>query len=390
MLKAFKYRLYPTPNQQVLLEKHFGCTRLIYNLSLETKINTYKTENKSLNYYDLANKLKTIKDDKPYLKEINSQALQQSLKHLDSAYKKFFRDKKGFPKFKNKHAKQSFTCPQHISIKQNKLIITKFKEGINMVLHRPLQGEIRSCTITKTTTSKYHVSILCETGEINLPVKPINTKTIGIDMGLNHFCILSNGLKIDNPRYLKNNLLKLKTLQQKLSTKQIGSNHRKLAKLKIARLYEKITNQRVDFQHKLSTKLVKQFDTICIESLSISKMLKNNYLAQSISDASWSSFFTMLKYKATWSGKNILELGKYEPSSKTCSICGFTHSEMSLSIREWVCPVCKTKHDRDINAAKVIEYKCLRLAEHQYQDTLTSVKSLNQVQQVRPLAVDVV
>lgn len=354
MLKRFKYRLNPTPSQEVLLCKHIGATRFLYNLALETKICAY-SKGVNLTRYDLQVQLKELKKECPWLKEINSQSLQVSLKNLDAAYLRFFKRLSGFPKFKNKCSSSSFSVPQNTRIKDDKLVIPKFLKGIPIVLHRPLIGAIRQATITKTKTNKYFVSILCETGECAKNPKTVKEKTtIGIDLGIKNFIISSNGMKYDNPKFLGKAQARLKYAQRKYS-KYKG----KRTKYRLASLHEKIANQRKDFLHKVSTELIRDNQSIAIENLQVSNMLKNHKLAKSIQDAGWAMFVNFLKYKAEWCGVNILEIGTFEPSSKTCSSCGSINNELTLKDREWACK-CGAKHDRDINAAINIKNFSLR------------------------------
>ena len=359
MLKAYKYRIYPNKEQSVLLNKHFGSNRFIYNWGLSLKIETFKQNNKSISCFDLMKQCTQMKKTEEFiwLKEIDSQSLQQSLNHLDKAFTKFFRDKKGFPKFKSKHSNnQSYQIPQRVKInfESHKLSIPKIG-NINIELSRIFNGVIRTTTIYRTPTNKYFVSILVDDGK-ELTVKPIINKNsaIGIDLGIKDFAITSNGEKFDNPKFLKNDLVRLKVLQRRASNKVKGSTNRTKANLKVAKHHEKIANKRSDFLHKLSTKLIRENQTICLETLSVKNMVKNHKLAQAIYDCSWSKFVEMLNYKSDWYGSNILRIGKFEPSSKMCSKCGYINRELTLKDREWICTQCGTKHDRDINAAKNI------------------------------------
>jgi putative transposase len=358
MLKAFKYKLNPTEEQKVLLNKHIGSCRFIYNLALETKQMAYVSNKVNLSYFELHTQLKDLKEELPWLKELNSQSLQQAITNLDKAYTAFFKGQNSFPKFKKKSNCGSFNIPQNVKIFDNKLVIPKFtkKNGIDIILHRELKGEIRQATISRTPTGKYFVSILCETGEVN-KFKPVikEETTIGIDLGIKDFLITSDGEVFDNPKYLRKTLSKLKYIQRKYS-----KNKGKRTKNKLAILHEKVTNKRKDYLHKVSTKLVRENQTISLENLNVSGMIKNHNLAQSISDVSWSTFVNMLEYKSEWYGTNILRIGRFEPSSKTCSCCGHINKELTLKDREWTCPICKTKHDRDINAAINIKNFALR------------------------------
>lgn len=358
MLKAFKYKLNPNEEQKVLLNKHIGACRFIYNLALETKQMAYVGNKVNLSYFELHSQLKDLKEELPWLKELNSQSLQQAITNLDKAYTAFFKGQNSFPKFKKKSNKGSFNIPQNIKIINNKLIIPKFtkKNGIDIILHRPLKGEIRQATISRTPTGKYFVSILCETSEVN-KVKPKikEETTIGIDLGIKDFLITSDGEVFDNPKYLRKAQSKLKYIQRKYS-----KNKGKRTKQKLAILHEKVVNKRKDYLHKVSIKLVRENQTISLENLNVSGMIKNHNLAQAITDVSWSTFVNMLEYKAEWYGTNILRIGRFEPSSKTCSCCGHINKEVTLNDREWTCKNCRTHHDRDINAAINIKNFSLR------------------------------
>ena len=358
MLKAFKYRLNPNEEQIVLLNKHIGASRFIYNLALETKQIAYAGNKHNLSCFELHSQLVSLKEELPWLKELNSQSLQQSITNLDKAYTAFFKGQNDFPKFKKKSNGGSFNIPQRVKVENGKLVIPKFtkKNGIDIILNRPLKGEIRQATISRTPTGKYFVSILCETGEQNKSKPKIKEETtIGIDLGIKDFAITSNGEVFDNPKYLRKAQDKLKYIQSKYS-----KNKGKRTKQKLAKLHEKVTNKRKDYLHKVSTKLVRENQTISLENLNVSGMIKNHNLAQAISDVSWSTFVTMLEYKAEWYGTNILKIGRFEPSSKTCSNCGYINKELTLKDREWTCVKCNAEHDRDVNAAINIKNFSLR------------------------------
>lgn len=346
MFRAFKYRLYPTEPQKELIAKHIGSSRFVYNLALETKTTAYLGSKHNYSAFDLVKQLPELKKELPWLKEVNSQSLQQAIQNMDIAFKKFFKGA-GFPKFKSKHkGKQSFSIPQNVIVENDLLIIPKFKEGIKMSLHRPTKGTIKSATISVTPTGKYFVSILCDTKEEILTKASITeSTTIGIDLGIKDFAITSEGEVFENPKYLRKAQSKLKYVQRKYS-KHKG----KRTKQKLALLHEKVANQRKDFLHKVSTKLIRENQTIALETLAVKNMVKNHNLAQSISDVSWSTFVSMLEYKAEWYGKNILRIGQFAPSSKTCS-CGVINKGLKLSDRKWTCKSCGTTHNRDILAA---------------------------------------
>lgn len=356
MLKAFKYRLYPTDEQSVLLNKHIGACRFVYNLALETKQTAYAGNKVNLSCFDLMKQLPSLKDELSWLKDVNAQSLQQSIINLDIAFTKFFKGQANFPNFKNKTSNRSFRIPQKVNVYGNKLIIPKFINGIDIVLHRPIKGNIKQATISRTSTGKYFVSILCETGE-SIPTKPHITEqtTVGIDLGIKSYMVTSDGVEFENPKYLRKAQSKLKFTQRKYS-KHKG----KRTKHRLAILHEKVANQRKDFLHKVSTQLIKNHDSIAIEDLNIAGMVKNHCLAQSITDASWYTFVTTLEYKANWYGKNILRIGRFDPSSKTCSCCGSINKELTLQDREWTCKSCGSLLNRDINAAINIKNFALR------------------------------
>lgn len=347
MLKAYKYRLNPTKAQAELINKHIGCSRFVYNLALECKQTAYAGNKVNLTCFDLIKQLPDLKKECEWLKEVNSQSLQQSIVNLDTSFTKFFKGQADFPNFKKKTAKKSFNIPANVEIIENKLCIPKFKKGINIILHREIKGIIRQATISKTPTNKYFVSILTD-NKLDIPVKqPIKeTTTVGVDLGIKSFLVASNGQKFDNPKYLKKAQDKLKFVQRKYSI-----NKGRRTKKRLAILHEKVTNKRTDFLHKVSTQLIKSHDSIAIEDLNIKGMLTNHKLAEAISDCGWGMFVTMLEYKADWYGKNILRIGRFEPSSKTCSVCGKINKELTLKDREWTCSCCGTLLNRDVNAS---------------------------------------
>lgn len=361
MFKAFKYRIYPSDEQATLLNKHIGASRFVYNLALETKIAAYQGNKVSLSYFDMTKQLTDLKKECEWLMEINSQTLIASLKDLDSAYKNFFERKAGFPKYKSKwKGKQSFRVQQKVQVVGDRLMMPKFKKkGIKIKLHRPLVGEIKNVTISRASTGKYFASILCDTGiECVAPSEnPSIENMVGIDLGIKDFLTTSDGEVVNNPKFLRKSESKLKYTQRKYS-KHKGVRTKK----KLAKLHEKVANQRNDFLHKQSSKLVKECRTIAIEDLNVKGMLGSHYLAKSISDAGWSAFTTMLKYKCKWYGTTLLKIGKFEPSSKTCSICGVINKELTLEDREWTCSSCGSRHHRDINAA--INIKNFALKTH--------------------------
>lgn len=353
-MNTYKFKISPNKEQEEKLNTMFGCSRFVWNyfLDLNNKIYLEAKEKdlkkKHLNYYDCANKLTELKKENEWLKDANSQSLQQTLKDLDTAYNRFFKKQSGFPNFKSKRNNQSFRIPQFFEIKGSKIHFPKFKEGIKTIIHREVKGNIRYATISKTKTGKYFVSI---TTDFEVIKERISNNQIGIDLGIKDFVVISNGEKHNLP--IKEDS-KLKFLHRQLSKKVKGSNNRSKARLKLAKKYEKIENKKQDFQHKLSDKLCKENELIAIEDLNIKGMVKNHCLAKSISNQSWYSFITKLEYKSKrYSGK-VEKTNRYYPSSKTCSSCGYINQDLTLKDREWTCPQCNVKLDRDISASKNI------------------------------------
>ncbi len=349
--KAYKFRIYPNKSQIDFLNKQFGAVRFIYNYFLNQKDTQFKETGKSDNYFAQTKTLKLMKGQEEFkwLKEINSQTCQQALQCLDAAYLKFFRKETAFPRFKKKKNHQSFCVPQHFKILEKGIIIPKLKSQIKCKFHREIVGEIKSLTISKTPTEKYFVSILVEQEN---KYQQTTKEKIGIDLGIKDFVALSDGTKYSFSVSKKTK--KLKKLQHYFSKKQKDSKRKEKLRLKIAKNHEKIVNSRLDFQHKLSTKLTNEYQTICLESLKVKNMMKNHKLARVIGEASWYSFISMLQYKGKWKGCDIIQIDQFYPSSKTCSVCNWKKEDLKLSDRSWKCPNCGTEHDRDINAAKNI------------------------------------
>lgn len=360
ILKAYKYRILPTEEQKVLLAKHFGCSRFIYNYALDKKVKAYQTTKESISRFTIQKDLPALKksEETSWLKEVNSQSLQASLENLDKAFTKFFRDKKGFPKFKSKHNnRQSFSVPQNgiVDFETSTISLPKFKKPIKCKLHRKFEGNSKTVTVSKTPTGKYFVSVLVEVNKELPKLKPIDeNKAIGIDLGIKTFAVLSDGEEIQNPKHLKVALKRLKKQQRRVSKKVKGSNNRKKAVKKLAILHEKVSNKRNDFLHKITTKLVSEHDTLCLETLKACNMIKNHKLAQALSDISIGRFNEILEYKAKWNGVNILRIGQFEPSSKMCT-CGVINKELKLSDRVWRCKSCGETHNRDLLAANNIK-----------------------------------
>lgn len=358
--RAYRYRLYPNEEQKVLIAKHLGSCRFIYNYALAKKVKAYQVDGTNLSRFDIQADLPNMKksDEYCWLKEVNSLSLQASLANLDSAYTKFFREHKGFPRFKSKKdSKQSFSIPQNtkVDFENGRIFIPKFKSGIKAILHRTFDGIVKTSTITRTSTGKYFISILVEVDEPDVSMKPIcENKAVGIDLGIKTFAVLSDGTEIPNPKHLKQSLDKVKKLQRSLLHKTKGSKNRDKARRKLALAHEQVTNRRNDFLHKVTSYLVNNYDTICLEDLNVKGMIKNHHLAQSLGDIAIGIFNTLLEYKAKERGVNILRIGRFEPSSKMCT-CGYINHSLTLAIREWTCPECGSIHDRDLLAANNIK-----------------------------------
>ena len=368
MFKSYKCRLYPSKQQEALIQKTFGCVRFVYNQCLDYKIKKYKEENISLSWIDVNNyKNRVLKQTYEWLREVDNWALNNAVINLDSAYQKFFKEHKGFPKFKSKKItrksyKTNYSCNNNIAVNfdSRKIKLPKLK-WVKVRGLRSFEGKIKSAIISQSSSEKYYVSILVDQAD-EKPL-PKTNKNVGIDLGLKEFAITSDEEKIPNPKYLAKSEKRLVKLQRQLSRKSSGSNNRNKAKIRFARAWDKITNQRTDFLQKLSTRLIREYDTICLEDLAIKNMMQNHNLAKSIGDVSWSEFIRMLYYKAEWYGKKIIQIDRFFPSSQTCSVCGAVNSATKdLSVREWTCPECGTVHDRDINAAKNILTQGLAVA----------------------------
>jgi putative transposase len=358
MVKGYKYRIYPNKRQEQQINQMLGNARFVYNWALDRRIKEYQSEKKNISAFTLMTELTQLKKNPEYnwLKLSVAQSLQQSIVNMDKAFTRFFKQKKGFPKFKSKHKgtdRVGFPQNTKVDFKNNKVSVNKIG-WINTKISRTFDGKIKTATIEKTPTGKFFISITVELPDVKVKQKPISkTNAVGIDTGIKTFATLSDGTEIENPKHLKSNIQRLKVLQKRASKKQKGSKNRRKANLQIARLHEKIANQRLDFLHKTTTAITKQYDTVACENLNVSGMLKNHKLAQSIADLGLGRFYTLLQYKMEEQGGNYLEIGRFEPSSKMCR-CGIINKSLQLSDREWVCPECGLINQRDVLAANNI------------------------------------
>jgi putative transposase len=359
MLKAVKVRIYPTEQQKIQLSQAMGCTRWLWNRFLALTNQTYKNTGKGLSRHDMQSQLPSLKKEYEWLANTYSQCLQVVCLNLSRAFINFFEKRSQYPRFKSKHGKQSLAYPQNVKVGSNYLKFPMIGE-IYAKIHRPIEGKVKTVTITKNKANQYYASVLLEDGK-EQPQQSTEGKALGLDMGLTYFCITSDGSKYDNPKWLEKHERNLKLKQQALSRKQKGSSNRDKARLKLAKVHNRISRCREDFHHKLSRKIVNENQVIVVENLNIKGMVKNHCLAQSISQVGWGSFMTMLKYKAEQEGKVYLEIERFFPSSKTCSNCLNIVDSLPLDIRTWTCDSCGTKHDRDINASINIRDEGLRI-----------------------------
>lgn len=363
---TYKMRLYPNKEQEVLLSKHFGSIRYVYNLFLDRRIKFYleakekQLAKKTLSYVDMTKELTQIKskEETEWLNECNSQSLQHALKHLDSAYNRFFKKLAKFPRFKSKKNKQSFRIPQFVKVELGKIYFPKFKEGIRMDDHRGIVGEINYATITRNKAGQ-HYACIGVTREIFPKIK--TNKTIGIDLGLKSLVVCSDGQRFDNIKTTKKYEKQLRLRQKELSRTKKDSKGRDKARLKVGKVQVKIANIRHNHLHQITSKLMNENQVICLEDLSVKNMMANHCLAKSIGDASWGELVRQLTYKAGWYGKKIVKIDRFFPSSKICNHCGYINDGLTLDQREWECPRCQKKLDRDLNASQNILRQGLNL-----------------------------
>ncbi len=360
MITATKIRIYPDDKQVEKLAKSFGCARWFWNNSLAETQKLYHETGKGLGQFALNSRLPILKKEFEWLAEPHSQVLQSVSLNLSRSFINFFEKRAAYPSFKSKHGKQSIQYPQGVKIVEGRKLFLPKIGHVKAKVHREIVGTIKTVTISKTPTGKYFAAILAE-NELIQPEVSYEGKILGVDVGLTHLAITSDGSKFDNPRHIAKAAKNLRRKQQKLSHKVKGSNTRNKARLLVAKAHERIANTRKDNLHKLSKRLVDENQVIAVEDLHVKGMMKNHCLAKAISDVGWSMFTTMLKYKAERAGKGYIEVNRFFPSSKACSCCGIVVKSLPLTVRSWTCQSCGTLHDRDVNAAKNIALEAQRL-----------------------------
>ena len=359
MLTVVKVRLYPNNQQQEALSQSFGNCRWLWNYCLNLMNQTYKDTGKGLSGYAVKKQIPQLKKEHEWLKLTYSQCLQQVCLNLGVAFNNFFERRAKYPRFKSKHGKQSIQYPQNVARIENCLRLPKIG-NVKAVFHRSIEGKFKTVTVSKNKAGQYFASILFDDGQ-EKPKTSTEGKNIGIDLGLTHFAITSEGSKFDNPRWIDQHERNLKIKHQQLSRKQKGSNNKNKSRKKVAKVCLKVANCRSDFHHKLSRRIVNESKVICVESLAVANMVKNRNLSKAISQVGWGQFCTMLKYKAEQEGKTYIEVDRFLASSKTCNVCLNQIESLPLDVRYWLCNNCNTKHDRDINAAICIKDEGLRI-----------------------------
>lgn len=349
--RAYKYRFYPTPEQEQLLARTFGCVRFVYNAVLRYRTDAFYERKEKIGYVAANAELSRMKKvaETAFLNEVSSVPLQQCLRHQQTAFKNFFEGRARYPRFKSKRNRQSAEFTRSaFKYRDGQLFLAKCKEPLAIRWSRELPSDLTTVTVSKDSAGRYFVSCLCEFDPETLPVTP---KMVGIDLGLKDLFVTSDGHRISNPRHTAKYAAKLAKAQRQLSKKKLGSKNRAKARQKVARLHAKISDCRMDNLHKLSRQIVNENQVICVESLRVKNMLRNPTLAKSISDAGWGEFVRQLAYKAAWAGRQVVAIDQWYPSSKRCSGCGHVVDSLPLQVREWECPECAENHDRDINAA---------------------------------------
>ena len=354
--KAYKYRFYPSDEQKHILAQTFGCCRYVYNWALRQRTDAYYQRGERLYYEGTAQRLVALKkqEETIWLNEVSSVVLQQSLRHLDKAFRNFFEGRADYPTFKKKRNQQAATYASNaFTWNGHHLTLAKMDAPLEITWHRPLPDgcKPRSVTVTKDEADRYFVSILVEEDIKPLEVTP---KMVGLDLGLKSMVITSDGRTHGNPKFFHKDEKKLAKAQRQHAKKKQGSKNRNKARLKVARIHKKVADRRRDYQHQLSTRIIRENQVVCVESLQVKNMIKNHCLAKSISDVGWSEFIRQLEYKAEWYGRTLVKIDKWYPSSKRCFDCGHILDSLTLDVRHWVCPECGVAHDRDINAAKNI------------------------------------
>lgn len=359
MLNATRIRLYPTDTQAKSLAVQFGCARWVWNNALALSGDLYRTTGRGLNYHAMAIRLPKLKKEFEWLGDADSQALQQSLQNLARAFDNFFAKRGRYPRFKSKHGRQSIQYPQRVKIEGPRIYLPKVG-WLKCVVHREIIGKIKTVTISRNACGQFHAAILTGNGE-DMPTASMVGPAIGIDVGLTHLAVTSDGAKFDNPRHLRKAGKNLKRKQRKLSRKKKGSSGRSKARKLVARVHERIACARRDHMHKLSRRIVNENQVIAVEDLHVKGIMSNHNLAKATVDAGWGMFTDFLRYKAARAGKAFVKCDRWYPSSKTCSACGSICDKMPLDVRAWACAKCGTHHDRDINAAKNIRAEGLRI-----------------------------
>ena len=354
--KAYKYRFSPSDEQQRVLAHTFGCCRYVYNWALRQRTDAYYQRGERMYYKGTAQRLVLLKkqEETVWLNDVSSVPLQQALRHLDKAFRNFFDGRSNYPTFKKKRNQQAATYANNAFIwKDQALTLAKMDAPLSIVWHRPLPDGCKpsSVTVTKDEAERYFVSILVEEDIKALEVSP---KTVGLDLGLKSMVITSDGYTYGNPKFFSKNEKKLAKAQRRHAKKKKGSKNRNKARLKVARLHQKISDRRRDYQHQLSASVIRENQVVCVESLHVKNMVKNPCLAKAISDVGWSEFIRQLEYKAEWYGRTIVKIDKWYPSSKRSFDCGHLLDSLPLDVRSWACPECGVVHDRDINAAQNI------------------------------------
>ena len=355
MKRAYKYRFYPTPDQVELLTQTFGCVRFVYNSILRWRTDAYYERQEKIGYTQASARLTALKKapEFTWLNDVSCVPLQQSLRHQQAAFSNFFAGRTAYPAFKSKRHKQAAELTASgFKYRDGKLYMAKSKAPLDVRWSRPLPSTPSTVTISRDAAGRYFVSCLCEFEPVSLP---ITLKTVGIDVGLTDLFVTDTGFKTGNPRHTAKYAKRLALLQRRLSKKQKGSTNRAKARAKVARIHAKIADCRLDNLHKLSRKLINENQVVCVESLKVKNMIRNPKLSRAIADASWGEFVRQLEYKGEWSGRSVVAIDQFFPSSKRCSGCGYTISKMALNVRSWVCPGCGAYHDRDVNAARNIK-----------------------------------